>query len=254
MSSFGKLQPIFELLLLSLLVAGCRPSPTPAPIMPLASLTATPAEAVTRPLPQWSPTKTAVPPTSPPTDWPMPTPLAGGMPLPSPPTLATPTLLPPTNTPTATSTPSPVPPNPTETPSPIPPTATPVPTATAKPKVPTPTPTSAYRFLPTGPPRPDPSHPCSGCPKAPAYIVGHVTDAASHPLAGVRLVCYNEWHRYPAVASKDSGEYDFPILQAEATWYVVVLDQNGQPISPEVPVPFNPVETCRYLLDWRRVN
>ncbi len=108
--------------------------------------------------------------------------------------------------------------------------------------------------MPAGPAQPDPSHPCPGCPKAPAYIVGHVHDAAGNPLAGVRLVCYNEWHRYPVVASKAGGEYDFAIIQAETTWYVVVLDQADQPISPEVAVRFDPRETCRYILDWRRAD
>ncbi|MBN1657923.1 MAG: hypothetical protein JXA93_05950 [Anaerolineae bacterium] len=105
-----------------------------------------------------------------------------------------------------------------------------------------------------GPAWPDPSFPCPGCPRAHAYIVGHVHDAAGNPLAGVRLVCYNDWHRYSVVASKGGGEYDFPIIQADTTWYVVVLDQSDRPISPEVAVRFNPQETCRYILDWRRVD
>ena len=79
-------------------------------------------------------------------------------------------------------------------------------------------------------------------------------DGAGNPLAGVRLVCYNEWHRYPVVTSKANGEYDFAIIQAEATWQVVVLDQAGGSISPEVAVQFSPQETCRYILDWRRVD
>jgi hypothetical protein len=79
-------------------------------------------------------------------------------------------------------------------------------------------------------------------------------DSAGNPLVGVRLVCHNEWHRYPVVASKVGGEYDFAIIQAETTWYVVVLDQADQPISLEVRVHFDPHETCRYILDWRRVD
>jgi hypothetical protein len=104
------------------------------------------------------------------------------------------------------------------------------------------------------PAQPDPSHPCPSCPKAPAYIVGHITDAGGRPLAGVRLVCYNEWHRYPVVASKGGGEYDFLIIQADTTWYVVVLDQNDQPISPEAPVTVDLLKSCRYMLDWRRMD
>ena len=79
-------------------------------------------------------------------------------------------------------------------------------------------------------------------------------DAGGNPLAGVRLVCYNEWYRYPVVSSKGGGEYDFAIIQAETTWYVVVLDQVDVPISSEVAVRFDPHETCRYILDWRRVH
>lgn len=176
-----------------------------------------------------------------PTQTPIPTPI---------PTTLTPTYtvtpLSPTPTDTATITPTPtLTPSPSATPRPATATRTPVPpTATSQPS----------RFLPSGPAQPDPSHPCPGCPRAPAYIVGRVVDPAGNPLAGVRLVCYNEWHRYPVVASKGSGEYDFAVIQAQTTWYVVVLDQADQPISPEVAVPFDPQETCRYILDWRRTD
>ena len=70
----------------------------------------------------------------------------------------------------------------------------------------------------------------------------------------MRLVCYNEWYRYPVVASKPGGEYDFLITQANTTWTVVVVNQNDQPISPEALVTVDLNESCRYLLDWRRVN
>jgi hypothetical protein len=99
------------------------------------------------------------------------------------------------------------------------------------------------------------SHPCPECPRAPAYIIGTVRDAGGNPLGGVRLVCYNDWHRYPVVGSKgggDVGQYDFPIIQATATWYVVVLDEADWPISPEVGVDFDPLVSCRYIQDWRR--
>jgi hypothetical protein len=102
--------------------------------------------------------------------------------------------------------------------------------------------------------QPDLSQPCPGCPRAPGYVTGRVVDAGGNPLAGVRLVCYNSWHRYPVVGTKGSGEYDFPILQAEATWYVVVLDEADQPISAEALVQFDPLEACWYRLDWQRVD
>ena len=79
-------------------------------------------------------------------------------------------------------------------------------------------------------------------------------DAAGNPLPGVRLLCYNDWHRYPVVASKGGGEYDFPIIQAEAVWFVLVVDENNQPLSAEAPVSFNPQEACWYRLDWRRTD
>jgi hypothetical protein len=99
------------------------------------------------------------------------------------------------------------------------------------------------------------SHPCPECPKAPAYIIGTVRDAGGNPLGGVRLVCYNDWHRYPVVGTKGGGEvgqYDFPIIQAATTWYVVVLDEADHPISPEAAVAFDPLVSCRYIQDWRR--
>ncbi|MEW5959226.1 MAG: hypothetical protein AB1801_15965 [Chloroflexota bacterium] len=111
-----------------------------------------------------------------------------------------------------------------------------------------------YRYHPLSPARPELSQPCSGCPRAPGYIIGRVVDAGGNPVAGVRLACYNEWHRYPVVGTKGSGEYDFPIIQAEAAWTVVVLDEADQPLSPEAPVHFNPLEACWYRLDWQRID
>lgn len=170
---------------------------------------------------------------------------------------AAPTPIPPTLTSTCTATPSPTRPASTNTPTPkatpLPP-MTPVPATATRTRVPPTSTPSPYRFLPAGPARPDLSHPCPGCPKAPAYIVGRVADAAGNALVGVRLVCYNEWHRYPVVASKAGGEYDFAIIQAETTWYVAVVDQADQPISPPEAVPFNPQQSCRYILDWQRVD
>ena len=173
----------------------------------------------------------------------------------------------PTYIPTSTNTPVPTP-SPSPTASPLPPTPnTPSPTRTAtltpSPAVPTDTPSveseddapgPVYGYLPVGTAQPELSQPCPGCPRAPGYIVGRVVDVDGVPVAGVRLVCYNDWHRYPIVGSKGGGEYDFPILQVEATWYVVVLDEADQPISPEAPVHFNPLEACWYRLDWQRID
>jgi hypothetical protein len=53
---------------------------------------------------------------------------------------------------------------------------------------------------------------------------------------------------------RSESEYDFPILQAEATWYVVILDEADQLVGPEAPVHFNPLEACWYQLDWQRID
>ena len=173
----------------------------------------------------------------------------------------------PTATPTSTATPTlTATPTPTDTPTVTPvlstvegptpttiSTATPAPTATLVP--PTDTPTPAYQFLPDGPAWPDMSHPCPECPRAGAYIIGTVRDAGGNPLGGVRLICYADWHRYPVVGSKGGGEvgqYDCRIDQANATFYVVVLDEADRPISPEAAVDFDLMVACRYIQDWRR--
>ena len=223
-----------------LLIAGCQSPPTQAPATVLPAST---QAAVQVPSPQPTPTATVTATatlTQTPTE--MPTPLPTDTPIP----------VLPTETPTATHTPSPLPPTPTATPTRVPPTEIPALTATARP--PAPTATSAYRFLPVLPARPDPSHPCPSCPKAPAYIVGNVTDAGGNPIPGVRLVCYNDWHRYDVVATKGGGEYDFMIIQADTTWNVVVVDGSDQPISPAAPVTVTLVESCRYILNWQRVD
>jgi len=153
-------------------------------------------------------------------------------------------------TPTASDTPLPPSPTPTETvsPAPVVPTATPGPDSQVE------TENATYRYYPIGTAQPELSQPCPGCPRAPGYIIGRVVDANGNPLAGVRLTCYNDWHRYPVVGSKGGGEYDIPVLQAETTWYVVVLDVSDQPISPEAAIQFNPLQACWYRLDWQRID
>lgn len=253
MLRLGRCIPILTaVVILGILNVGCK---TPAAPSPTATLAETDPWTIAPPVTMTNtsgPTHTAIQSVS-----------SDSTPTATPSRTTPPSPIPPTSMPTRTATPSPVPPTFTNTPTS---TTTPLPSATPLPATPTPLPTpihtrppptatpAPYRFLPTGPAQPDPSHPCPSCPRAPAYIVGRVVDAAGNPLAGARLVCYNEWHRYPVVASKASGEYDFAIIQAETTWYVIVLDQADRPISPEVAVPFNPHETCRYILDWQRAD
>ena len=172
-----------------------------------------------------------------------PTPLAVS-PVPLSPTATLPV---PTCTPSATATP-----RSTATPTRTPTLPVPTPTASAtRPATPTPL-AAATWYLPAGPVQPDLSHPCPGCPLAHVYITGQVRDAAGNPLAGVRLLCYNDWHRYPPVVSKVDGLYDFPIIQAKTIWYVLVLDEQDQPRSPIAAVDFDPAVACWYRLDWQR--
>jgi len=220
-------------IILSMVGIGACGLGTSAP-QPTVSEAVVPTETLTAALtPTWTPMPTATS-TGTPTATPTPTATSTATPT----LTATPT---PTDTPTVTATPT------TTC------TATPAPTAT--PVLPTDTPTPAYLFLPDGPARPDMSHPCPGCPRAGAYIVGTVRDAGGNPLGGVRLVCYADWHRYPVVGSKGGGEvgqYDCRIDQANATFYVVVLDEAGRPISPEAAVDFDLLVSCRYIQDWQR--
>ena len=56
------------------------------------------------------------------------------------------------------------------------------------------------------------------------------------------------------LTTPSGGEYDVALGQGETPWTVVILDQADRPISPEVAVAFDPSQSCRYILDWQRVN
>jgi hypothetical protein len=113
---------------------------------------------------------------------------------------------------------------------------------------------AGFQFVPKGEVRLEPGHPCPGCPHAPGYIIGNVFDAAGRPLCGARVLCYNDWHRYPVVGTKGGGEYDIPVIQAATVWKVLVVDELDQPLSPEAEVSFDPLVGCWYRVDWQQVN
>jgi hypothetical protein len=232
-----------------LLVIGCGTPTAPSPTVPSLTPAGQVVQQPTRGLVQAPSATNELPPSPIPTV--TPTPTSTCTPTPSPTSTPTPTPTPSIAVATLAATPNP-PPKRTNSPTPILPEKTPVPVPTPLPVAPSAS-LGAPRFVPVRSPQPDPSHPC-GCPKAPAYVVGRVVDAVGSPLSGVRLVCYNDWHRYPVVFSKATGEYDFPISQAAKTWYVLVLGPADQAISPEVPVYFDAGGSCRYLLDWQRVD
>lgn len=50
------------------------------------------------------------------------------------------------------------------------------------------------------------------------------------------------------------GEYDLLIVQADTNWYVVVLEQSDRADQPRRPGDGELAESCRYILNWPRVD
>jgi len=181
----------------------------------------------------------------------------------------TPTRLVPTPTETAIIIPSPVtglsatmtamaatgatdPAPPTEPPAPPPTEAPPVrpsdtPAAVVQP--PTPVPAPSYQFRLAGPPAADPSYQLC------CYVFGTVKDSAGNGLEGVLVQAFNEWSTFPPALTKGGGElgkYDIPIGRELVTWYVMIVDQAGTQISPQVQIQWNPDEANGFRIDWQR--
>ena len=158
-----------------------------------------------------------------------------------PPTPAVPTATPVLPTPTpvpATPTPVTVAATPTPTETPGGPTSTPAP----------PTPPGGYQYMPDGPVR-------SECGRSAALIYGWVRDAQSENLEGVRVRVSDQWGNVAEAISKggdEAGYYDVVRGMETVTWWVVVVDEVGNPFSPVVTI--EPVEgaSCWYQLDWQR--
>ena len=138
----------------------------------------------------------------------------------------------------------PPPPPPTEAP-PVRPSDTPV--AVVQP--PTPVPAPAYQFRLAGPPAPDPNYQIC------CYVYGTAKDAAGNGLEGIRVQAFNEWTTLPPALTKGGGEvgkYDIPIGREQVTWYVMIVDQGGTQISPQVQLQWNPDEANGFNIDWQR--
>jgi hypothetical protein len=136
---------------------------------------------------------------------------------------------------------------PSATPKPAKPSATPRPTVPPV-KVPTATPVEVFKFrlLST---QPDPSRP--GC----CYIYGTIRDANGNLLEGVLIQASNKWTTLPPATSKggtETGKYDIPIAQEKLTWYVVLVDAAGKPISRQAVVNFDSSVAGWYRVDWQR--
>jgi hypothetical protein len=138
---------------------------------------------------------------------------------------------------------------PTAPPPTEPPQARPTDTPASPAEPPTPVPAPAYQFRLAGPAAPDPNH--AIC----CYILGTIRDAAGNGLEGVQVQAFNEWNTLPPAATKgggEAGQYNIPIGRDAVTWYVVVVDANGNPISTQVPVPFDPNIANGFRVNWQR--
>jgi hypothetical protein len=176
---------------------------------------------------------------------------------------ATSTPRPATSTPDYTPIPTPVPGlTLTQTAMAMPPTstATPLgakpekPAAATKAATPTTTATSAsaasFPFRLAAPPAPEPQ---SGC----CYILGMARDAAGVGLEGVLIQAFNEWTRLPPTPTKggiELGKYDIPIGTDKVTWYVVVVDADGNPLSPQASLTFDPGVAPAVRVDWKKIR
>lgn len=126
-------------------------------------------------------------------------------------------------------------------------------TATLAPVPPSPTPVSisSYEFRLAGPPAPDRNWPTC------CYLMGAVRDAAGNGLEGVRVQIMNQWNPPVVAATKggsDLGKYDIPIGRDHIVWSIVLVDENGDPISTRVDVDFDPMVANAIRVDWERAR
>ena len=103
--------------------------------------------------------------------------------------------------------------------------------------------------MPDGPVR-------SECGKPSALIYGWVRDAHDENLEGVRVRVSDQWGNVAEAISKggsEAGYYDVVRGMETVTWWVVVIDGAGNPLSPVVTIePVQGTASCWYQLDWRR--
>ena len=140
---------------------------------------------------------------------------------------------------------------PTPTPAPATPTlpVAATPTSTEMPGEPTPIPPGEYQYMPDGPVR-------SECGRSSALIYGWVRDAQDENLEGVRIRVSDQWDNIAEAISKggnEAGYYDIVRGMETVTWWLVVVDEAGNPLSPVVTIePAQGAASCWYQLDWQR--
>lgn len=124
----------------------------------------------------------------------------------------------------------------------------PAPTSTAPP-----TQSPALPFVLARPVR-DSTGDCPG-----QYVLGQVVDRAGSPLPGVRLQLVDEFNNAASAVTKsgqgDLGRYDFPLSGPARRFYLTVVDEGGQPLSPRVEIAHglapNADASCHWA-DWVR--
>jgi hypothetical protein len=173
-------------------------------------------------------------------------------------TATAPSDLSPVPTDTAAGTPSPN----LELSTPVVPTATPVPPST--PTSP-PSPTPMVPPSPTGTSSGPGPIPPSGfqyrvtlnerdCAKG-GIIGGWVYDAEGNGLGWANLRLYNDYGWSAPKQSEgapQAGKYEFTMGFEAALFHLVIVDNDGQPVSPVVDVDYDP--NCSQRVDWERVQ
>jgi hypothetical protein len=164
---------------------------------------------------------------------PVPTDTPAGTPSPNP-ELSTPVV--PTATPVPPSTPT-LPPSPT-------PIVSPSPTETSGGPGPIPPPGSQYRVTQNE----------RDCAKG-GLIGGWVYDAEGNGLGWANLRLYNDYGwsaQKQSEGAPQAGKYEFTMGFEAGLFHLVILDNDGQPVSPIVNVDYDP--NCSQRVDWQRVR
>lgn len=91
------------------------------------------------------------------------------------------------------------------------------------------------------------------------YALGIVTDRNGNPLPGIKLSLVDEYGNASTAVTKpgpgDTGHYDFPMGGPPRRFYMSVVDQAGNALSPRVEIlhDLTPEQgkSCRWV-DWQR--
>jgi hypothetical protein len=86
-------------------------------------------------------------------------------------------------------------------------------------------------------------------------IGGFVYDAGGNGLGWANLRLYNDYG-WSAVKQSEgppqAGKYEFTMGSQAGMFHLVILDNDGQPVSPVVDVEYDP--SCSQHVDWEKVQ